>query len=412
MAVLNSSILFVDTHPDIREAISTLLSDENWTLRFSDRMADALEILKSTPIDLVIADIDCEDGSGIDLLHTVKQQHPGVIRIFLTAFTSQENIIKALSEGTAQQLIAKPWIDQEFKEIIRSAIRQKEQQQKHSPEFQQLINSIPLLPALPESYNNVRSCITSDDVDIDKMADYIGQDVGLTSLLLRWANSALFGQRFQVDTIKKAIIVLGTDIVENLILSEAVNRSIAGKVPMVKGFDFNQFKKHSMATACLSRLLIKSIYPADTMRHDRAFVAGLLHDMGKLVAASFFPDKFEQAIRTAKQEKISLLGAERSVYGTDHAELGGFLAEWWALPPFIVNAIYWHHAPQQTPLEQDIIIAAFTANLQSYPFSYGSNGDTIEREIPAEYSTKFFLTEEAIEILRIETEKIIRALVS
>ncbi len=412
MSASKPSILFVEKSSDVCQAIHALLCDEAWTIIFANSTINALEVLKDQSIDLIVTDTDLEDGHGIELLTTVKQHFSTVTRIILTAFNSQDTVIKALAEGIAQQLIAIPWVDQEFKEVIRSAIRQTEQQKKHSPEFQQLINSIPLLPSLPESYNNVRSCITADDVDVEKMAQYIGQDVSLTSILLRWANSALFGQRFQVDTIKKAIIVLGTDIVENLILSEAVNRAISDKVIKVKGFDFKRFQKHSMASACLSRLLIKTVYPADTMRHDRAFVAGLLHDMGKLVTASFFADKFEHAIMASKLNKIPLETAERNQYNTDHAELGGFLAEWWALPPFIVNAIYWHHAPQNTPMEQDIISATFAANLLSYNFNYGSNGDSVIRQIPTDIVNKFFITEEAVEILRMETEKIIHSLVS
>ena len=249
-----------------------------------------------------------------------------------------------------------------------------------------------------------------DDVDIEKMADYISQDVAITSALLHWANSALFGQRFQVDTIKKAIIILGTDIVENLILSESVNRTIAGKLPNIKGFDFGKFKKHSMATAVLSRLLIKSLFPTDFVQHDRAFIAGLLHDMGKLAAASFFPVQFEKAIELAIKRRCPLTEAEIEVYGTQHAELGSFLAEWWALPPFIVHAICWHHQPHSTPVHQDVIAAAYVANLLSYQFHYGSNGDTYLRGIPDEYREKFYLNEEANEILRAETEQTVQAL--
>ncbi|MCW8893114.1 MAG: HDOD domain-containing protein, partial [Deltaproteobacteria bacterium] len=321
-------------------------------------------------------------------------------------------IVKALVEGYTQQIIPKPWIDQELKEIIRSALRQCTQQKKHSLEFQTLINSIPLLPTLPESYSNVRSCIVDDEVDIEKMANYISQDVAIASALLHWANSALFGQRFQVDTIKKAIVVLGTDIVENLVLSEAVNRTLAEQIPVVEGFDFAKFKKHSMATAVISRLLIKSLHLTDFVRHDRAFVAGLLHDMGKLAAVSFFPEQFATAIENAKKRRCPLPEAEIAVYGTQHAEIGAFLAEWWALPPFIVNAICWHHQPQSTPVEEDVIAAAHVANLLSYQFHYGSNGDTTVRGIADEYRIKFYLTEEAIEILKTETDKTFSDLVN
>ena len=165
-----------------------------------------------------------------------------------------------------------------------------------------------------------------------------------------------------------------------------------------------------MATAVLSRLLIKSLVPTDFVQHDRAFVAGLLHDIGKLAAASFFPDQFEKAIELAKERKLPLPEAEMAIYGTQHAELGSFLAEWWALPPFIVNAICWHHQPHAAPIDQDVIAAAHVANLLSYKFQFGSNGETCLRGIPDEYREKFYITEEANEILRTETEQTIIAL--
>lgn len=412
MNILIPKILFIDDEQRILKLLQRLLQDEDWDCHFVSNAMEALDFLQDKQVDLVVSDVKIGDMDGVQLIAEIRKLYPSIVRIFLTGYAEQDDVIKALAAGHAQQIIPKPWIDQELKEIIRSALRQSTQQKKHSPEFQALINSIPLLPSLPESYSNVRSCIIGDEVDIEKMADYISQDVAISSVLLHWANSALFGQRFQVDTIKKAIIVLGTDIVENLILSESVNRTIAGRLPEIKGFDFGKFKKHSMATAVLSRLLIKSLLPTDSVQHDRAFIAGLLHDMGKLAAASFFPAQFEKAIELAIRRRYPLTETEREIYGTDHAELGSFLAEWWALPPFIVNAICWHHQPQSTPIDQNIITATHVANLLSYQFHFGSNGDTCLRGIADEYREKFYLTEEANEILRTETEKTIGALVN
>ena len=403
-------ILFVDKEPNVLESLQQLISNEDWNCYFVSSTLEALNFLQNNHIDLIISDTKTANTDEVQLLREIYKLYPAIIRIYLTDYIKQDNLVKALAEGYAQQIIPKPWIDQELKEIIHSAIRQSIQQKKHSLEFQTLINTIPLLPALPESYSNVRACIVGDEINIEKMANYISQDVAISTALLHWANSALFGQRFQVDTIKKAIIVLGTDIVENLILSESVNRTIAGDFPEIKGFDFCKFKKHSMATAVLSRLLIKSILPTDFVLHDRAFIAGLLHDMGKLAAASFFPVQFEKAIELAKKRKCSLPETEIETYGTQHAELGSFLAEWWALPPFIVNAINWHHQPHSSIIDQNIIAVAHVANLLSYQFHFGSNGDTYLRTIPDKYRDKFYLTEEANEILRTETEKTIQAL--
>lgn len=404
-------ILFVDEDQRIIELLQQLLQDENWDCHFASSAREALDFLQNKQVDLVVSDVQMADMDGVQLIAEIREIYPSIVRIFLTDYAEPDNIVKTLAEGHAQQIILKPWIDQELKEIIRSALRQSSQQKKHSLKFQTLINSIPLLPSLPESYSKVRSGIIGNETNIEKMAAYISQDVAISTALLHWANSALFGQRFQIDTIKKAIIVLGTDIVENLILSEAVNRTIAGKLPDIKGFNFGKFKKHSMATAILSRLLIKSLRPTDFVQHDRAFIAGLLHDMGKLAAASFFPAQFEKAIELAIRKRCPLTETEMETYGTDHAELGAFLAEWWALPPFIVNAICWHHQPQSTPIDRDVIAATHVANLLSYQFHFGSNGDTCLRGIADEYREKFYLTEEANEILRTETEKTIGALV-
>lgn len=406
-----AEILFIDDDTNILNTLESLLKDEDWSCHFVNTGSQALDILQTKPIDLVVSDVQLSDYDGIQLQTEIRERYPEVVRLFLTSQAKQSNVTRALVEGFTQQIIPKPWIDQELKEILHSALRQKKQQRRHSLEFQALINSVPLMPALPESYSNVRSCITGDEIDIEKMAAYISQDVAISTALLHWANSALFGQRFQVDTIKKAIIVLGTDIVENLILSESVNRTIAGTPPVVKGFDFQSFKKHSMATAVISRLLIKSIHCTDVVKHDRAFVSGLLHDMGKLAAASFFPKQFEKAIATSKKRNCPLLEAEMKAYGSHHAELGSFLAEWWALPPFIVNAICWHHQPKSTPIEPDVIAATHVANLLSYQFHYGSSDESEEREVDQEYIDRFYLSAEAIEILRAETEKTIMALV-
>jgi len=405
-------ILFVDKEKNILDLLRQLLSEEEWDCHFVSSGPEAMTFMQEHSVDLIVSDTQTVAKDEGQFLANIYQHYPTTVRMAMSGYAKQDNAVQTLAEGYAQQIIPKPWVDQELKEIIRSALRQNAQQKKHSLEFQTLINSMPLLPSLPESYSNVRSCIIGDEVNIEKMADYISQDVAISSALLHWANSALFGQRFQVDTIKKAIIVLGTDIVENLILSEAVNHAITTKHPDTVGFDLGKFKKHSMATAVLSRLLIKSLFPSDIVRQDHAFVAGLLHDMGKLAAASFFHPQFEKAIALAKRKKCPLSDAEVEVYGTQHAQLGGFLAEWWALPPFIVNAILWHHQPQFTPTDKDVITATHVANLLSYQFNYGSNGDTYNRNISDKYREKFYLTGEENEILRVKVEQTIGALTS
>ncbi len=405
-----AKILFIAEDQSVLQSLQKLLHGEKWSCHFVASAKEALEYLQTQLVDLVVSDINMTDMDSIELITAIRQRYPSIVRMFLTSHAKQDKTLAALASGYVQQIVPIPWVDQELKEIIRSALRQSAQQQKHNITFQGLINSVPLLPALPKSYSTIRTCTTNGEIDIDKMVNVISHDVAISSMLLHWANSALFGQRFHVDTIKKAIIVLGTDIVENLILTESIDRSITSQLPQVNGFSLDDFKKHSMTTAILARLLIKSILPTDFIQHDRAFITGLLHDIGKLAAANFFPDQFEKAITFASLKEIQLIEAEQKVYQTDHAELGSFIAEWWALPPFIVNAIRWHHHPKSTPIDQDVITATHVANLLSYQFNRGANNDNFSRNISDEYRNKFHLTEEANEILRAETEQTIQML--
>jgi HD-like signal output (HDOD) protein/CheY-like chemotaxis protein len=403
-------ILLVSNDSETINSLQDLFHGEQWQCNFVNTVIEAEEMLHNTTIDLALTCSDIPLNGGFDLLTKIKQQSPDTIRLFLTSFVDSADTINALSQGIAQQIISNPWIDQELKEIIRSALRQRKQQKKYSSDFQCLVNNIPLLPPIPESYANILTCVSEENINIEKMSDYISQDVAISAILLRWANSALFGQRFMVDTVKRAIIVLGTQIVETLVLSESLNRSIIQHIPQIKGFNLESFKKHTMATAVLTRLLVKSTWPNDTELQDRAFVAGLLHDCGKLILGYYMSDKFEASIMQSKLARIPLLDAEQSIYQSNHSEIGAFLTEWWALPSFIVNVNLWHHTPDRAPNDRDIVTAAHVANLLSYQLNYGSSEEMINRDIAPEYIDKFVLNEEAIEILKTKTDSIIQAL--
>ncbi|MCK4501489.1 MAG: response regulator, partial [Desulfuromonadales bacterium] len=221
-------ILFIDEEQHTLTSLQRLMQNEKWHCHYVSSAKEALTYLQNQAVDLLVSDINVVDMDGIKFITDIRTNYPSIVRIFLTNYAKEEMTLNALAGGYVQQIIPKPWDDQELKEIIRSALRQRKQQANYSVEFQKRMNSIPLLPMLPKSYSDIRSCITDDEIDINKMVSVISQDAAISTILLHWANSALFGQRFHVDTIKKAIIVMGTDIVENLILSESINRSIAG----------------------------------------------------------------------------------------------------------------------------------------------------------------------------------------
>jgi len=406
----NSKILFIDEDPAILTALQTLLQNENWECHFVSSGSRALQSLADQPVDLVVSAALMKEMDGSRLLNEIRHRHPGTIRLFLTGHPRHPSVLHALAQGQTQQIIPKPWIDLELKEILRSSLRQAEYQRKYGLEFQKLINNIPLLPTLPETYNQVRACISDDEIDIERMAEAISQDVSLSTTLLHWGNSALFGQRFFVDTIKKAIIVLGTDIVENLVLSESVYRAIQSHTSKVPGFDIKRFKKHSIASATIARLLIKLTHKNDVGMQDRAFIAGLLHDMGKLLLATYLPEKFQRALEISDENQWPLLKAERSLYNTDHAEIGAMLAEWWSLPPFLVEVIRSHHHSRIAPTEPEVSAATYAANILAGRFSFASRLKTYGEDLDESCFTRFHLNEEMLELLEHKTLEVISAL--
>jgi len=407
-----STILFIDEDPAALTALKTLLQSEDWACHFVSKANSALQFLAEQAVDLVVSAVDLEDADAVDLLNEIRHKYPATIRLLVAAHPRHSSVMYAMAQGQAQQIIPKPWIDLELKEILRSALRQAEYQRKYSLELQQLINTIPLLPALPETYSQVRDCISDDEIDIERMAEAISQDISLSTTLLHWGNSALFGQRFLVDTIKKAIIVLGTDIVENLILSESVYRAINSQTNKLPGFDINRFKRHSIACATVARLLIKLTRSSDVGMQDRAFIAGLLHDMGKLLLATYLPEKFQRAIEIAEENQWSLLKAERSLYDTDHAEIGAMLAEWWSLPPFLVEAIRSHHHLRNSAAEPEVTAATYAANIIACQFNLGSSKDTFGADLDESCYLRFHLNDEVIELLEQKTLEVLSGLPS
>jgi HD-like signal output (HDOD) protein len=303
--------------------------------------------------------------------------------------------VQALAEGSAQQLLPKPWKDEELKEVIRGALKQAEELQTKNESLQKIINSLSSLPSMPHTYLKVKKCLADiDNVSIDQIADLIEEDTSISAELLRWANSALFGQRYQVDTVKRAVLVLGLDIVEGLILSESVFSSVAPRT--AEGFDLKSFQTHSVACGIIAKLLVSELPYMDPKDEDWAFTAGLLHDIGKLIEARYLDKEFNKIIVTAREKNIPILKAEYEILGTTHEEIGGYLADWWSLPSFIVNAVRWHHEPALCNANREIIAAVHVADVLVQQFALGASGNYTPPDADPEIWARFNLTEELL----------------
>jgi putative nucleotidyltransferase with HDIG domain len=206
-----------------------------------------------------------------------------------------------------------------------------------SPES--LMSTVRELPALPAVVVELIELLGRDGVSADQLVAKISHDQALTAKALRLANSSFYGMSRKVSRVSDAISVLGLRTVRTVVTTAAVTGSFCP--PCCDGFDFVAFWRHAIGTAVCARLL------AATMKIDpeAAFTAGLLHDLGHLVLASCFPDRFSEVLRLQAERDIPAIDAEHTLLGMDHAAVGGLMAEHWRFAPAVVQAIRQHHTP-------------------------------------------------------------------
>jgi HD-like signal output (HDOD) protein len=174
------------------------------------------------------------------------------------------------------------------------------------------------------------------------MAAIILKDGGMTARILKLANSAFFGFGQEISDISQAVIYLGTETIKSLILfSNAFAEHEHLKFP---GFAAESLSQHSLEAAYASKMI--AVHEGEERKvTEEAYVAGLLHDVGKLMLAANLPQQYQEAIAIARREKVPLAVVERKMFGADHADIGGYLLGLWGLPVPVVEAIALHHRP-------------------------------------------------------------------
>lgn len=207
------------------------------------------------------------------------------------------------------------------------------------PDLAQIARSVDRLPSPSAVVVDLLHHIDDEDMSSVQLARIIARDQSLVVRLLRIANSPFYGLRGRVDSIADAIAVLGLRAVRSLAAMSGVAGSLAGITPA--NFDTRLFWRHSIAVALAARALARHQQQPEGV----AYVAGLLHDIGSLMLAASFPKHWEAVLAWVAETGSLLNVAEQEVLGSDHALIGGHLAERWHFPAPICAAITGHHRP-------------------------------------------------------------------
>ncbi len=208
-----------------------------------------------------------------------------------------------------------------------------------------ILAQVKRLPVLPSSVQTAMELLRDPEVDMSSLAGALQYDPGITANILRLANSAFFGAMHRITTLRDAVVRLGARRVSQLLLTVAVSPRISGEVA---GYDLPPcaLLEQSLAIAVASELVAGECgveAPAHT------FTAGLLSNVGKIVLDQFLGVNGEEVTSVAESEGMSFEDAERRVLGTDHAEVGAELLQFWNLPEEIVNVVRYRLHPENCP---------------------------------------------------------------
>jgi putative nucleotidyltransferase with HDIG domain len=208
----------------------------------------------------------------------------------------------------------------------------------------ELVKGVGDLVTLPDVFIRINQLVEDPDSTSDDIAKVVSQDPSFTVRLLRVANSPFYGFSSTVETVSRAVTLIGTSQIRNLALSTSVSRTFAGLPNELVSMD--NFWHHSLYCALVARILAKKVSKSDP---EAVFTAGLLHDIGELVIFNRLPAQAKDALLLVLDsgDEIPVYQAERQTMGFDHAQVGGELARQWHLPPLLVDCIAFHHDIQQ-----------------------------------------------------------------
>ncbi|MCD6327427.1 HDOD domain-containing protein [bacterium] len=356
---MKKRILFVDDEPNVLLALRRMLHSARgeWDMSFAESGQEALDLLDKDRFDVIVSDMRMPGMDGAQLLAEVRERYPYMVRIVLSGQSDQETILRSV--GPAHQYLSKPCDAATLKATVSRACSLRAVLGSES--IQRCVLMLKSLPSLPSLYVKLMDELRSPSPSIAKVGEVISADVGMTAKILQLVNSAFFGISQHVSSPTQAVNLLGLETIKALVLSAQVFSQF--EVEQLPPHLASHLWNHSLATGAYSRAIAR-LEDSDAQTSDHAFMAGLLHDVGKLALAVNLLDRYSKALELSEREQLPLINAEFQTMGVSHAEVGGYLLSLWGLPDPIVEAVTFHHYPGECPAKDFIpLTAVYAANI-------------------------------------------------
>lgn len=255
-----------------------------------------------------------------------------------------------------------------------------------------LVGRIENVPTLPTVVARILAATQDPDTSAEDVNRIILSDQALTAKVLKLVNSAFYGFPRRVGTVTEAIVILGFGTIRNLAITASVFK-VFGRQGTGR-FDRAAFWRHCLGVGVVSRALAGKMGIAN--RED-VFVAGLLHDLGKVILDQHWHEAFVEALARVESESCTLYQAEQEVLGVSHAEVGMWLAERWNMPEFLSLAMGLHHRPGDAPEPFPVVSLVHVADVLTRFKGIGNAGDPVQLPLQTEALARLKFKREYLE---------------
>lgn len=330
-------ILFVDDEIGVLQGLERMLFEMNdaWDMVFVDSADRALDALSESSFDVIVTDMRMPGMDGATLLSHVHDEYPSVVRIILTGHSELEATLRAMP--VAHSFLTKPCKPGVLEEVVRRSCAL--QALLGDEDLRTLVGGIAGLPVKPEVYARLTEAIADPHVELSHIARIVSRDMGLASKVLHLTNSAFFGARRNFVSVEQAVTFIGMRMLRKLVLSAEVFSAFDPQQSL-GGLSLDYEQKHGLSCAGLAR----KIAP-DPETAEYAFLAGMLHDVGKLVLATRAPKLMRQLNKQRPQSYSIPPAVEAELCGTNHGRIGAYLLGLWGLEHPLIEAVAHHHDP-------------------------------------------------------------------
>jgi HD-like signal output (HDOD) protein/CheY-like chemotaxis protein len=337
---------------------------------------DALEAIKANRPDLILADQRMPGMSGSQLLEEVRFASPTSVRIIMSGFIPLDKLKEITS---AHQYVAKPFEAPLLKQVLERTLAA--QDRVKDKQLQNVVTSLRSLPSLPHVHQTLLAELNNEQGASSSIGQMVAQDAGLSAKVLQLANSPLFGRGRLVTNPEDAVFCLGTSIIAAVVISQSLFKNYQATAH--PEFSFSRLWSHCWETAALAHCYCRE-QGLPRQAREEAFLAGLLHETGRLILIDNFPAEFQAACDAARQAGSPLGPQMREVFQADPCQIAAYLLDLWGLPNRVASAVSLVDHPEEEQAGE------FTAAAALYIANQVSSRETSPDAFPpAEWNTAY-----------------------